>query len=209
MTTLALLGGTGRTGRLLIDQALVGGHRLRVLARTPEKVHRKEDDLLTVVPGDARDREAVARLVQGADVVLSALGPVRGGPPDVMTLAARHLTQVLPEQGLRRLITLTGAGVPFAGDRPKPVDHVFRVALRLLQPDVLRDSVAHATLIRESDLDWTVVRVPRLGDGPEKPLRVGMVGEIGTQITRASVSRFMLDQVEGREYVRQAPAISN
>ncbi|BDP40806.1 NADH-flavin reductase [Deinococcus aetherius] len=208
MTTLALLGGTGRTGRLLIDQALVRGHRLRVLARRPEAVHR-QDDLVTVVPGDARDREAVARLVQGADVVLSALGPVRGGPPDVMTLAARHLIEVLPEQGIRRLITLTGAGVPFAGDQPKPVDHIFRVALRLLQPDVLQDSVAHATLIRESDLDWTVVRVPRLGDGPEKPLRVGMVGQIGTQITRASVSRFMLDQVEGREFVRQAPAISN
>ena len=205
---LALLGGTGRTGRLLIDEALVRGHELRVLARRPEAVHR-QDDLLTVVPGDARDPDAVRQLVRGTEAVLSALGPVKGGPPDTMTLTARHLTKVLPEEGIRRLVTLTGAGVPHPGDRPKPADLVFRTLLRLLQPDVIRDSLAHVDLIRESDLDWTVVRVPRLGDGPVRPLKVGLVGDISTLVTRASVARFMLDAVEKGEHVRQAPAISN
>ncbi|MEF2278142.1 NAD(P)H-binding protein [Deinococcus sp. YIM 134068] len=205
---LAILGGTGRTGHLLIDEALVRGHELRVLARRPEAVHR-QGDLLTVVPGDARDPEALRQLVEGTEAVVSALGPVKGGPPDVMTLTARHLIHVLPEEGIRRLVTLTGAGVPHPGDHPKPADLVFRTLLRLLQPDVIRDSLAHVDLIRESDLDWTVVRVPRLGDGPMKPLKVGLVGDISTLVTRASVARFMLDAVEGGEHVRQAPAISN
>lgn len=205
---LALLGGTGRTGRQLIDQALARGHQLRVLARDPAKVHRPHPDL-TVVQGDARDPQALARLVGGTDAVLSALGPVPGGPHDTMTLAARGLVTLMPTHGLRRLITLTGAGVPQAGDRPKPIDRLIQLALRLSQPQVLQDSLTHAELIRSSSLDWTVVRVPRLTDGPDAPLIVGLVGDITPFVTRASVAHFMLDQLDSDRYVRQAPAISN
>ncbi|WP_027483737.1 NAD(P)-dependent oxidoreductase [Deinococcus pimensis] len=205
---LAILGGTGRTGRLLVDLALQDGHDVRVLARDPSKVHRTHERL-TVVQGDARDPQAIARLVEGADAVLSALGPVRGGPRDVMTSAAQALVSQLATAPRRRLITLTGAGVPHEGDRPGAVDRIFGILLRLLQPDVLRDSQGHVDLVRGSNLDWTVVRAPRLTDGPERPLRVGLVGDISPQLTRASAARFMLDQVASDRYVRQAPAISN
>lgn len=205
---LAILGGTGRTGRLLIDLALLRGDNVRVLARDPGRLHRHEERLIEV-QGDARDPEAVGRVIAGTDAVLSALGPVRGGPADTMTLAARNLTTVMPGAGVRRLITLTGAGVPHEGDRPGPIDRVFRVLLRLTQPDVLKDSLNHADLIRASTLDWTIVRVPRLTDGPAAPTRAGLVGDIRPFITRASVAQFMLDQVGSDQYVRQAPAISN
>lgn len=205
---LAILGGTGRTGRLLIDLALLRGDTVRVLARDPGKLHRHEERLIEV-QGDARDLEAITRLVTGADAVLSALGPVRGGPPDTMATAARNLTTLMPGAGVRRLVTLTGAGVPAEGDRPGPIDRVFRVLLGLTQPQVLRDSVAHVDLIRASTLDWTVVRAPRLTDGPLAPLKVGLVGDIRPQVSRASVAQFMLDQVGGGAYVGKSPAISN
>lgn len=205
---LALLGGTGRTGRPLIDQALERGHHLRVLARDPAKVHRQHPHL-TVLQGDARDPEAVARLIEGVDAVVSVMGPVPGGPKDTMTVTARNLITLLPTHGVRRLITLTGAGVRHAGDRPNAVDRVFGLLLRLLQPDVLRDSLTHADLIRGSSLDWTVVRAPRLTDGPDAPVRVGKVGEIRPMVSRASVAHFMLDALDTDQYVRAAPAVSN
>lgn len=74
---IALLGGTGRTGHPLTDLALAEGHALRVLARDPARVHR-QDPRLTVATGDARDPEALARLLEGTEAVLSVLGPVRG-----------------------------------------------------------------------------------------------------------------------------------
>lgn len=206
--TLAVLGGTGRTGRLLIDQALVRGYPLRVLARDPARLHRR-DDALFALRGDARSREDVARLLSGADVVLSTLGPVRGESSGVMETAARTLVDVMTELGLTRRITLTGAGVRQPGDRPKLADRLIRRALATLQADVLRDSEAHVRTVTASPLDWTVVRAPMLRDGPARPVRAGMVGDIGPQISRASVADFMLREVEAGRWIRQAPAISN
>lgn len=206
--TLALLGGTGRTGRLLIDQALVQNYSLRVLARDPGKLHR-QDGRLEVVQGDAMNAEDIARVIGGSDAVLSALGQTKGGPSDLLTRAAAHLTEQMPQHGVKRLITLVGAGVPFPGDTPKLVDNIFRTLLRVLQPAVLSDAVAHAELIRASTLEWTIVRGPMLTDGPAAPLLVGRVGEIRPRVTRASVAQFMLAQVGRDQYIRQAPAISN
>jgi len=209
---LALLGGTGRTGRLLIDMALVQGHSLKVLARDPQQLKRHAS--LEAVQGDARAPDAYAELLAGTDAALCALGPVKGDSvkgdaSGVMTLAAQHLIQFMPEGGVRRLVTLTGAGVARPGDRPKLPDRIIRTLLRLMQPDVLADSVRHVRLICASDLDWTVVRVPMLIGGPAAALKVGMVGDIRPRVTRASTARFMLDALEDRALIGQTPAISN
>ena len=204
---LALLGGTGRTGRLLIDMALVDGHTLKVLARGPQQL--KSHANLEAVQGDARTPDAYAELLTGADVVLCALGPVKGDSSGVMTLAAQHLIQFMPQEGVRRLVTLTGAGVARPGDRPKLPDRIIRTLLRLTQPDVLADSVRHVELICASGLDYTVVRVPMLTDGPAAALKVGMVGDIRPRVSRASTARFMLDALEDRALIGQTPAISN
>ncbi|MBB5233730.1 NAD(P)-dependent oxidoreductase [Deinococcus budaensis] len=209
---LAILGGTGRSGRLLIDVALAAGYGLRVLARDPARLHR-QDPRLVPVTGDARDPQAVATLLEGVDAVLSALGPVRGEArgdgSGVMTRAAENLVAAMSGAGVSRLISMTGAGVAQPGDQPKVFDRVIRTALRLSQPDVLRDSEGHVARLRESDLAWTVVRVPMLIDGPAQPVRAGRVGDIGPRVSRASVATFMLEQLDSDRWLRQAPAISH
>ena len=204
---LALLGGTGRTGRLLIDMALVDGHTLKVLARDPQRL--KSHANLEAVQGDARAPDAYAELLAGTDAALCALGPVKGDASGVMTLAAQHLTRFMPEGGVRRLVTLTGAGVARPGDRPKLPDKIIGALLRLTQPEVLADSVRHVELICASGLEYTVVRVPMLTDGHAAALKVGMVGDIRPRVTRASTARFMLDALEDRALIGQTPAISN
>lgn len=205
---LALLGGTGRTGRHLIDLALEHGHTVRVLTRGRHPLHHTHGRLTPII-GDARDAHAIAHLVTGCDAVLSALGPAAAAPDDTMTLAAQHLQQALPHAGIRRLITLTGAGVTHPGDTPTPVDRLIRTLLALTQPRALQDATTHTELIRQSTLDWTVVRVPRLTEGPARPVQAGRVGTIKPFVTRASVAQFMLDQLTEGTFIRQAPAISN
>lgn len=205
---LAILGATGRTGRLLLDLALARGHSVQVLARNPEKVHRK-DPQVQIIQGSMADEAAVREVLKGVGAVLSGLGPVKGDGAGVMTQAGQMLTRLMPEVGVRRLVTLTGAGVPHPGDKPNVVDHIFRTLLKVLQGDVLRDSVAAADLIRASNLDWTIVRGPMLTDGPAAPVKVGPVGSIGPRVTRASVATFMLDAAEKGLNVGDAPAVSN
>ena len=74
--TIALLGATGMVGGYLLQEALARGHNIRALARTPAKLDEFREHI-TIVQGDARDREVIRELLRGSDVVINALGPVK------------------------------------------------------------------------------------------------------------------------------------
>ena len=108
---LTVFGATGRTGRPLVAQALAAGHHVTALVRTPAKLDLAHPNL-TVVQGDVTDAEAVARVVDGADAVLSALGPVKGGPASMLTQATRNVIAAMRQHGVQRVVIVSGAGVP-------------------------------------------------------------------------------------------------
>ena len=70
---VALLGATGRTGVLVLDELLLRGHRVRGLVRAEGRVAPGES--VDTVVGDSRDRDTLAQLVEGCDAVVSTLGP--------------------------------------------------------------------------------------------------------------------------------------
>ena len=191
---LSIFGGTGRTGRVLVRQALEARHDVRVLARRPAVLEELAHDRLSVVEGDVRDEAAMAEALAGAEAALSTLGPPRGSSDDLLRSAARSIVAGKASTATRRLVWLTGAGVRHEHDEPKLVDRAFVAALKLTQRRLLEDSIAAVEAIRASDLDWTIVRAPRLVDGPGSgDLRVGLVdGDSGTKASRAEVTAFML-----------------
>ncbi|MFM8875052.1 MAG: NAD(P)H-binding protein, partial [Anaerolineae bacterium] len=80
----------------------------------------------------------------------------------------------------------------------------------ILAKDVVLDSAANVRVIQSSDLDWTVVRYPRLVDGERKGVyRVGYVGkDSGTQITRADGADFVLRELVEKKWLRKLPVVS-
>lgn len=116
---LAVFGGSGRTGRPLVERALAQGHTVRALVRTPTKV-KFQDARLELIQGDATDAAAVARTVQGTDAVVSVLGHVKGSPKDVQTVATRHMVAAMKAHEVERIISLTGAGSAIRTTGPKP-----------------------------------------------------------------------------------------
>jgi len=206
---LAIFGASGRTGRPLVEQALAAGHAVTALVRTPSSFPIK-NDRLNVIQGSVEDAAKVEEVVAGADAVLSVLGHTKTSSKDVLTVGTRNIVNAMNKHGVRRLINLTGAGVRDPQDQPKLVDKVFGFALGRLQPDLLRDSENHVTLIKSSDLDWIVVRGPRLTEGPRTgKYRVGYIGkDSGTQASRADIADFMLKQVGDNTYLRKLPVVS-
>lgn len=206
---VAIFGATGRTGRHLVEGALADGHEVVVLVRDPGKLGVSHEGL-RVVEGDVLIPYRVEETVAGADVVLSALGHTKTSTADVQTRGTRNIVAAMHEHGVRRLVSLTGAGVRDPGDRPKLVDRVFAGLLKVLQRDVLEDAEHHAEVIKGSGLDWTIVRAPRLTDGPATgKYRVGLVGQnSGTKVSRADVAGFMLRGLADDTYVGQAPMVS-
>ena len=208
--TLALFGATGRTGRHLLQQALERGYNVRVLARDPGKL-AVQSERLVVVRGNLKDAACVEEVITGADAVLSVLGPTSNEPTFEISQGTTTIIKAMKQHGVKRLVISAGAGVGDPGDAPKLFNKLINVALKATARNVYEDMLKTVATVRESELDWTVVRVPRLTDGPPTgQIKTGMVGKgTGVNLSRADMAAFMLQQVDDFRHLRQAPVISN
>ena len=173
---------------------------MRALARDPEKI-AVADDRLIVFKGDVLDADAVDRVVAGADAVISVFGHVKGSPDDVQARGTRLIVEAMRGHGVTRIVTLSGGGLRAEGrDQPKLADRVIRGLLKLLSGQVLADAEAHLEVLRQSGMDWTVVRGPRLTEAPGTgSYGVGWIGgDSTTSISRDDLAAFILTQVEDR-----------
>ena len=207
---LTVFGATGRTGRLVVEQALAAGYEVTVLVRLPSKM-AIADTHLHVMAGDIDDAASVEAAIKGAAAVVSVLGPVHNRPTYDISRATAAILAAMTKQGVRRLIVTAGAGVGDAGDRPGLFDRAIGVLLRLSAGNVLADMTRTVAEVRAADCDWTIVRVPMLTDAPQSAgVRVGYVGRgTGPRLSRTNLATFVLKQVDDRTYICQAPVISD
>lgn len=207
---LAVFGATGKTGRILVEQALAAGHTVVAFARTPSKLD-VDDERLRIVQGDIQDAAAVATAVAGADAVISVLGPTSNTPDYQISKGTANILSAMQQHGVGRLVISAGAGVGDPRDKPGLFDKFIKVLLQLFSRHVVADMARVVALVRASDLKWTVVRAPMLTDNPRgAEVRVGYLGQgVGPRLARADLAAFMLAQVDDDTYLRQAPVISN
>lgn len=204
---LAIFGATGTAGSALLDQALVAGHELTVLARTPAKLTQRTSRL-SIVEGNVKDYDSVRRTVAGADAVLSSLGATDKHDPDVRRAGTANIIAAMHQAAVRRLVVLGGFHLPFEGD-PEHLGRKLIVPIIKLMGIVVEDTLAMAALVEASDLDWTLVRIPRIvrGSAAGRP-------EIGTlrlgpwsKVSRATTASFMLECATNGAYIHQAPMV--
>jgi putative NADH-flavin reductase len=207
--TIALFGASGQTGQPFLQQALEQGYLVRALVRDPAKLSRQHPHLI-VVRGDVLNPADVRKVVEGSDVVVSLFGHVKDSPAWLQTDGTRNIVDAMKKAGVRKIISLSGGGLPYEQDRPKLADHLIRGLMRLVVPKVLDDANRHAEVLKASGLDWIIVRGPRLSNDPAKGrYRVGWVGvNASTKIGRADLADFILKQVEADQYLRQMPFVS-
>jgi putative NADH-flavin reductase len=206
---IAIFGSTGEVGRHMVRQALERDWEVVAFARTPDKLGELRERV-EVVEGDIRDPEAVRRAIGGVGAVFSAIGHTKSSADDVLEVTADHLIDAMDKQGVDRLITLLGAGAQTDEDPSSVGRWVMLKVMGLVAGTMLQDAQAHADRVIQSDLDWTVVRPPRLTDEPATgQIRAGIM-KLGpsSSISRADLATFMLDQVESDEWVGKAPMVA-
>jgi putative NADH-flavin reductase len=207
---IVVFGASRGVGRNIVEQALQAGHTVTAFVRTPSTFTMQHPNL-TVCQGDAMDAAAVERAIAGQEAVISALGPTRPPVPGMMETSAKNIVAAMKKHGVQRLISTTGAGVRQPEDKPKLADHLIGGLLKLLARDVLLDSEANVKVIQTSDLDWTVVRYPRLMDSEHTgQYQVGYVSQdSGTQLSRADGADFVLKELAEKKWSRKLPLVSN
>jgi putative NADH-flavin reductase len=82
MSTIAIFGASGQTGRHLTEQALKQGYAVKALVRNPARL-TTHDPNLKVIQGDLTDPAQVEETVRGTDAVLNVIGAAKGSPSDI------------------------------------------------------------------------------------------------------------------------------
>jgi putative NADH-flavin reductase len=203
-----IIGATGRTGREIVRQALGQGHVVTAFARNPSDITLQHDHL-KIVPGDVLDRGSVEAAVGGQQVVLSALGARTHGRTTVLSEGTKNVLRAMEQQGVRRFVCESSLGV---GDSRGQLGPLFDwIVLPLWLRHVYRDKEVQERDIKQSNLDWVIVRPALLTNGLRTGIyQVGLTfnrSAIVPRISRADVADFMLKQLTDDTYVRQAPGL--
>jgi len=157
--------------------------------------------------GTAFDAEAVRQTVAGADVVLSALGARSLKKEDVLERAVPLIVSAMKEACVQRIIVLGSAGALSDSLKKQPAWRRWFVQ-RIVYNTVLKWAVASQVdqwkVLSASGLDFTMVMPPMLLNSPRRgTFRVD--GEAlprhGARIAREDVADFMMEQIEGKEWV--------
>lgn len=202
-----IIGSTGTIGRELVKQTLERGHAVTAIARDPSKL-QIEDQKLTVAKGDVMDQASIERVMPGQDAVLCALGA--GSKGGVRATGTRNIIEVMQKCGVRRLVCLSSLGV---GDSRANLNFFWRyIMFGLLLRRAFADHVAQEHHIRDSGLDWIIVRPAAYTDGERSgDNRHGFPAtttDLKLKISRADVADFMLNQLTDDSYLHMAPGIS-
>lgn len=207
---ITIFGATGTTGKYLIDEALRRGIETTVFARSSSSFHHPQ---VRIFKGDLTDKGVLAQAIQGADAILSALGPASLKHPNDLpiTRASEAIISVMREQGVRRLVAISTGTAPDPDDRFDAKINLPAALIRVMLPTSYRDIIGLAATIRRSDLDWTMVRVGFLKNRPPSgSTNIGLYGKTkhSWTVSREEVATFMLDQISSREFIGKAPGIS-
>lgn len=210
---IALFGATGPTGKYLINEALKQGHDLSVYTRDANKL-KEFEGRIEVVVGDLKNADAIERCVQGTDAVISALGPNSFKSKETRPVmnGVKIIISAMERNGVKRLIQVSTAS---SRDPQDGFDLKVRLFVALIKLMVFRaydDIRSTGELIRNSGLDWTLVRIPNLKSDPSNgQIKTGLYGKtkLSLSLSRGNLAKFLVDQVTDRKFVRAAPAIAN
>lgn len=162
---ILVIGSTGGTGRCVVENALRAGHEVTAFARTPQKINLQHERL-QVAQGDVLEADALLRAMQGQQAVICALGPAAGtAPGTIISEGTRNIILAMAQTGVRRLVFESGIMVG-EGSGLSVINWFLLNIFRALNRALYEDKVRAEKLIRESNLDWVMVRPPKLKHMP-------------------------------------------
>lgn len=208
---IAVFGATGHVGSLFVKEALNAGHEIVAYVRNPKKLHLS-DARVSVVVGDLANAEKIDEAIKGADAVVSLVGPLGRQDKLIFAPAYKCIIQSMKKHGVKRLIALGTPSIPDANDRFNFIYWCLTFGVGLLIHKGYTDMKNLGQSIRESGLEWTIVRVPLLTNRPKRgKITVGYFGNGVTwfRLTRADFVDFLMKQLTDITYIGKAPGISN
>jgi len=208
--TVAVIGGTGKSGKYLLKKIVTRDLRIKALVRNPATVGPQSTNL-EIITGDVKDYPTVESLIQGCDAVISTLG--LGLPPDEPTLfskATRHVLRAMIKNRVRRYIVTAGLNVDTPYDEKSQKIKLATAWMYEHFPISTKDRQLEYDLLTESDVDWTLVRLPLIEQTDIfHEIIVNQKDCPSEKISAASLAEFLILQIEDTSFIEKAPFVGN
>ncbi|MEO1065766.1 MAG: NAD(P)-binding oxidoreductase [Pseudomonadota bacterium] len=207
---IIIFGATGSVGSLVVKRALKDGHKVTAFARNPDKLDI-ENPNLTLRAGDALNAAEVENAVKGHDAVVVTLGSGMSRKSIIRSQGTRNIIAGMKKHGVERLICQSTLG---AHESWANLNFFWkRIMFGALLRPVFLDHEKQENLVRESGLNWTLVRPSAFTDEDVSGVLKEGFGpgerKLSLKISRAEVAEFLNRQVSDADYLHRAVGVSH
>jgi putative NADH-flavin reductase len=208
-TTIAVLGGSGRTGTFLIKALVDHGYKLKLLVREPSKIFFRSDDI-EVFKGDALDLQAIKLLLKDCRAVMSTIGQ-RKDEPLVASQVTKHILEGMELHNVYRYLSLAGLNIDVPSDNKSQQTLMAAKWMKDNFPTIHEDRQhSYSILEQNTSIRWTVVRVPYIEfQEASGNIKVNLEDCPGTKVTAGDIAQFMVRELTDERFIHQAPFIAS
>ena len=210
---ITILGSTGFVGKVLIKKAIAAGYQVKTLARNPEKLEEIKAKI-EIVEGSVFESSSVEEAIEGAEAVLSTVGPPQTGKPldpYQYEKAMKDIVRIMDKHGIKRYIHIGGAAHLGEENEAWNFGRKFlRLFLILFGKQILLAKHLEWEVLKSSDLDWTLIRPPRIANEPASGnISVDEKNLKNLKVSVGDLTDLILLQITSKEWIRKAPLISS
>ncbi|WP_308636942.1 NAD(P)-dependent oxidoreductase [Paenibacillus silvisoli] len=211
---ITIFGASGAIGQLVTQLALENGDFVTAYIRNPKKISLKHPNL-TLVQGELSNTSTIERAVAEADVVISTLGPasdmsrkLKGTP-----IADGHelIVRAMKKLDKKRLITLATPALQSDDDKKNISTMLPDVLAKVFLPNGHAEMKKMEGIIKQSNLDWTVVRIINPNVKHKGQSYDYSFGDKSAKlsVSRLNVAKFMYSAARDNQLIRKMPIIYN
>ncbi|OOZ88578.1 SDR family oxidoreductase [Bacillus cereus] len=205
---IAILGANGKVGKFLVNEALEKGYEVKVLTRNSYNMTTTNENIETII-GDARNFSTIQDLLQGCSAVINAVGQPKN-ESYIFSTVTKHILEAMKESKIKRYILISGGSLNVTGDQKRIVNKIGATLFKLVLPKMMQDKYKELQIIQNSEVDWTIVRLPFVIEGNGiGNINESLVDMPGIKIHNSDIAPFVIKQINSDKYVRKCPFISN
>lgn len=206
---ICVFGADGRTGLEVVNYAKNKGYDVIAFVYNDNSSKYFSNDIL-IKNGNVMDYNRVREALEGAGVVISVLGHIKGSDPLMQTKGITNIVNAMKELGIKRILSLTGTGARVEGDKPSIIDRIMNLIVKAIDPNRINDGVKHIKVLQDSGLDFTIVRVLKLSKDDKECKNYNLTdgGPAELQTSRKKVAKVLVDLIDDKKYLYKFPVIS-
>ncbi len=207
---IAIIGGTGKSGKYLVNQLLNQGFQLKILLRNPDNFQLKSS-FIEVIKGEVTNFSSIHSLIEDCQAVISTLGlGIPASEPTIFSQSTTNVIKAMNECNVHRYIVTTGLNVDTPFDKKSTKTSFGTDWMKKTFPISTTDKQLEYDILVNSNIDWTLVRLPLIEQTDERnQVNVDLQDCPGDKISATDLAFFLIEQLSSEAFIKKSPFLSN